>query len=268
MIISPSATEVHVWHGRNPPTGAPEADPAPADLAVLPAAQRARCGQINRSEERARFARTRAAAYRLLAGYLGTAPSVLRLSYGPCCQCGSERHGPPRIERPVTDLTFSFSSSGDDWLLAVARDHQVGVDIEQVGVDIEAVGGADVGLLAETCLTMGERRYVMAGNEPDRQAAFARCWTRKEAVLKACGVGLAVPLRSVPVMPESPGGSYVKLNCPNGFRLWAVRDLGLGREDNEPGGHGLAACWAGALAQPSAVAPASITLREAGEAGA
>lgn len=93
-----------------------------------------------------------------------------------CRRCGRP-HGRPRLgDRP--DLSLSVSHAGDRVLVAVSGAGAVGVDVE------ERARVADGGLAA-AILSPAERcRSVV----PD----LAGTWVRKEAYLKARGVGLAV----------------------------------------------------------------------------
>lgn len=224
----PEGNEVHVWHGRVTVAAAPDA----RDLAVLSAAERDRSERLRRPGDGARFAAAHAGARRLLAGYLGADPAAIRLGRTPCCKCGNTEHGRPRIDWPPTSLSHNLSHSGEHWLLAVA----VG---RPVGVDLECPRELNVDRMSAACLSPAERAYL--GSQPPQQRllVFYRCWTRKEAVLKACGVGLATRLESLEVHPEQCGTAEVRHRsgaCPD---LWAVQDL--------PGGPD----WAGAVAQPA-----------------
>jgi 4'-phosphopantetheinyl transferase len=93
--------------------------------------------------------------------------------------------------------------------------------------------------MSQACLSAAEREYLAGQPTQHRPAVFFRCWTRKEAVLKACGVGLATKLEELDVHPELPGAAEVAHSsgtCPD---RWTVQDL--------PGGPD----WAGAVAQPA-----------------
>ncbi len=207
-----AAGEIHVWHGRV--TGERASD----DVAVLSDAERARSERLLRPGDRARFVASHAAQRRLLARYLGTDPAAIRFGRSVCCGCGSSEHGRPSIEWPSAGLSHNLSHSGEHWLLAVAVGGPVGVDIE-CHRDIE------IDRMAEACLTESERVYL--NDQPDelRKQAFFRCWTRKEAVLKACGVGLATSLASLEVHPERSGAvevRHISGTCPG---RWLAQDL-------------------------------------------
>ncbi len=229
--------EVHVWHGvlaADSPKGEPATVPA-EDLAVLSREERDRSARLIRASDGARFVAAHAAARRVLGSYLGADPAAIRLGRTPCCRCGSAKHGRPTVEWPVTALSHNLSHSGRHWLLAVALGRPV-------GVDIECHRSLDVARMSQACLTESENVHLM-GLPPDAQLPmFFRCWTRKEAVLKACGVGLAGSMSTVEVQPQHGACALVRHvsgNCPD---TWLTQDL--------PGGTD----WSAAVAQPSELA--------------
>ena len=143
------------------------------------------------SEEAVRAARFHLAADRrrfiagrgLLRGLLGTTlnrpPGHLVFDYGP--------HGKPILTGDDSHLRFNFSRSGDIALVALAFGRDVGVDIERIRPDLDAAS------LAAHILPAAEADAVLA-LPPDAQPdAFFRAWVRREAYLKALGVGFSAP---------------------------------------------------------------------------
>lgn len=237
------ANEVHVWHGIVDQARDRSYGPSTGDLAYLSAGERARCLTFARPVDQRRFAAAHAGVRRILAGYLDAAAPLIRFGRVPCCRCGDTEHGPPRIDWPQTDITFSLSHAGDHWLLAVTRGRRV-------GVDVELASGADIALLARTCLSAAELGYLGAHHGTRRDAVFYTCWTRKEAVLKACGIGLAVPPSSVEVAPARSPRAQVTFACAAGPREWAVDDLARPQDSRQQPAPGSLAQWFGAIAQP------------------
>jgi 4'-phosphopantetheinyl transferase len=229
QIIDPGplAGEVHIWHGR---ISRPAAS---ADFAVLSDAERARAARFVRPDDRIRFVVAHAAQRRLLARYLGTDPAAIRFGRSVCCKCGSGEHGRPVVEWPVSGLDHNLSGSGGHWLLAVAAGGPV-------GVDIECHRGIDHDRMAEACLTEAERRYLRDQPPQRQEQVFYRCWTRKEAVLKACGVGLAAKLTGLEVHPAQAGPVEVHHSSGSCPGTWLVQDV-AGTAD-----------WSAAAAQPAA----------------
>ncbi len=107
----------------------------------------------------------------VLSVYLGEEPVFER---GP--------HGKPGVRGHA--LEFSFSRSGEVALVAVAQDHPVGVDVERIRV------GRPVERIARRMFAEDEIAALESLSPPARAAAFHRCWTGKEAYVKALGTGL------------------------------------------------------------------------------
>ena len=131
--------------------------------------------------DRRRFVVARGVLRTLLGRYAGVAPERLRFAYGP--------YGKPILagfwdERP----RFNLSHSGGLAAIAIAAGADVGVDVECLRPlpDLER--------MAERYFSRGENAALRTLAPPDRLEAFFRCWTRKEAYLKALGDGLARPL--------------------------------------------------------------------------
>lgn len=164
---------IGVWHG-----------PLGGDAAVL-----AECNAVL-SEEELRFADGLSPA--ALPGYLigramrrwvlaevtGAAPSELRFVTGSS--------GKPALMPGFGDgVDFNLSHSRTHWAIAVSRRGPVGVDIEEV---VPARRGD---LLAGWVMCERERNAFIRLHPDEKPRAFTRIWVRKEAVLKASGLGLA-----------------------------------------------------------------------------
>jgi 4'-phosphopantetheinyl transferase len=134
---------------------------------------------------------------RVLAPYLGEAPEEIELSAG--------EHGKPRLADEPERLAFNLSHSGPLALVAVARDREVGVDVERVRPE------RDLLALAERALAPEQAVAVREAAGPERPRLFYELWTRHEARLKCLGVGLAArpawpaPPVAVQALPIDPG---------------------------------------------------------------
>ena len=124
---------------------------------------------------------------RLLAGYLQQLPEAIALEYG--------EHGKPRLApgpgRVPAPLFFNLSHSGGLAFLAVGGAGEVGVDIERIR---PLRYQAD---LALSHLTAAERKPHADWSALEARPEFFRVWARKEAMLKAAGLGLSRPLDRV-----------------------------------------------------------------------
>jgi 4'-phosphopantetheinyl transferase len=136
---------------------------------------------------RRRFAVGRSKLRQILAKYVPLEPAEIDFEYSGL--------GKPRLAgaRLGCGLCFNFSNSHERALLAVARDVELGIDIERMRV-MENLAG-----LAERYFAEVEKNYILGQTAPAQTASFFHCWTRKEAFLKAFGKGLTFPLRDVTV---------------------------------------------------------------------
>lgn len=205
------------WTGaERPPPLDPAAPPivwavdldAAADGAadVLSPDERRRADAFHRPADRRRFRASRRALRLLLGAYVGARPEALAFETRP--------GGKPVLPGGPA---FSLSHTGPHLLVAVHASDAVGVDAEAV-----APGMATDGVLARV-LTARERAAVEAA--PDRDAAFARAWTLKEALLKATGEGLSRPMTSLVLdlgaVPPTLRAAPSSYPGPERWRLWA-----------------------------------------------
>jgi 4'-phosphopantetheinyl transferase len=140
-------------------------------------------GQADRyrfDRDRLRFVWRRALRRRLLADAIGQPARALRFTT-ECVHCGDLIHGKPRLAA-VGNLNFSAAQAGSITALALAR-APCGLDVVDATRDPSFIVG--------NALTPGETQGLPA-DEPARSHALALLWARKEACLKACGLGLAV----------------------------------------------------------------------------
>lgn len=149
-------------------------------LPLLDHGERERAGRFRFERDRARYIASHAAVRIVLGEWVGMPPAGLRFHPG--------QHGKPALDGGPH---FNLTHAEDLALLAVAS-APVGVDVERIS---DFAGLEEV---ARHCFTATESR-VMAAGEAARTELFFRCWTRKEAYLKAVGGGLGIPLRTVEV---------------------------------------------------------------------
>ena len=90
---------------------------------------------------------------------------------------------PIRMNGPQSGST---SRTRRSWrCVAVCRGRELGVDLERV----RPIGEAQ--RIVESYFSPGEQAEFAAIGEEDKELAFLRGWTRKEAILKGLGIGLA-----------------------------------------------------------------------------
>jgi len=154
---------------------------APGLVAVLDGHERDRLGRFRRPADRARYLAAHALVRLVLADAVGNAPAAL--VFDRTCRCG-EQHGKPVLPGGPG---FSLTHAGDLVGVAVHPGGDVGLDVEQV----RELG--DLPAMAE---------HVCSPRESAADAeAFFTLWTRKEALLKAVGTGLATPMSAITLGP-------------------------------------------------------------------
>jgi 4'-phosphopantetheinyl transferase len=147
--------------------------------ALLAVEERERAGRFHFLRDRHAFTVAKGATRQILAHYLNANPRALIFDRGS--------FGKPSLRSG--ELRFNLSHSGEFALLAVAKECEVGVDIEEVR-EIK-----EMAMLAERNFSPGESKKLRAVlDSAMRGAAFFNCWTRKEAFIKALGAGLSHPL--------------------------------------------------------------------------
>ncbi|MCL7490461.1 4'-phosphopantetheinyl transferase superfamily protein [Streptomyces sp. MCA2] len=197
---------------------APEAG-APLDVSVLDEGERGRAAALRRPADRALFAAAHTALRRLLGSCLDLPADRVPLTRLPCPGCGGP-HGRPAVAGPSgEEVHFSLSRSGGLALLGLAG--------RPIGVDIERVPGARMAEDVAASLHPSEQAELAALPRARRPAAFARCWTRKEACLKATGAGISGTSLRTLRLGTGP--------LPAGFAGWELTDVRV------PPGHA-AAC--------------------------
>lgn len=204
-----------LWLG----TAGPRLDPA--DLAILSASERNRV-HLLRDQAALSYASAHAGARRILAGHLGTHPADIRFGRTLCPDCADPAHGPPSVTWPTTRLTFNLSRCDGYWLLGIGEGRPV-------GVDLEANPRVDPDLTAPLAFTARELAHLRSSPDPlTRREVFLRCWTRKEAVVKAVGIGLAADLTRIEVHPGTPGPVLVRYGLPPGPDHWLLQEPDFG----------------------------------------
>ncbi|MFD3875200.1 4'-phosphopantetheinyl transferase family protein [Streptomyces sp. NPDC058623] len=191
----------------------------PEDASLLTATELAAAARLPR-DRRGDAIGGRAAVRRILGRLLEVPPGQIEFGRRPCPGCTEDGHGPPYVRHPGTDLWISISHTRGCGLLAVA-DHPVGVDVEHQ----RRTRSADV---APKAMTPAENAYLRAIPEPEaRNGAFLRCWTRKEATLKAVGIGIITDLSSLETLPADPGPVVIRTTVPGAPTRWETSDLPL-----------------------------------------
>jgi 4'-phosphopantetheinyl transferase len=177
-----------------------------------------RISRFHFAVDRRRFAAARGWLRKILAGYLSADPSSLSFAYS---KKEKPSLGPTHAS---SGITFNVSHSGEVVLLAFAREREIGVDVEQVRRDF------DVEAIAKRFFSAHEQQQLAALGDENRFEAFFRCWTLKEAYIKATGEGLSLPLYQFDVSLAANDCDAL-LSCrPDDSEtlLWSLREISAG----------------------------------------
>src|SRR5436190_2195168 len=121
----------------------------------------------------------------ILSNYVDRSPDKLRFgqnSYGkPFLIAADERND---------EVQFNMSHSGQIVVVAVTRGRHIGVDVEMMRPL------KDYASIATLNFTQEERAWIESVPSEYQQNAFFKSWARKEAVIKALGKGLSMPLNT------------------------------------------------------------------------
>ena len=149
---------------------------------ILNAEEITRADRFHFERDRRRFIAARAQLRLILGKYLAQDPQAITFSYG--------ERGKPHVAESVE---FNISHSEELAIVAVAHERNLGVDVEAIRTmeDIEGISRR----------FFSARENVALFNIPvdEQSEAFFRCWTLKEAYIKAIGDGLAYPTESFDV---------------------------------------------------------------------
>jgi 4'-phosphopantetheinyl transferase len=160
---------------------------------------------------RERYVLGRGLLREILSRYCGIAAAALRFRYGT--------HGKPALAE-AAGLLFNDSHTHGAVICAVARDCEIGIDLEHIREDVDDLG------LAEQYFSAAEAAALARIPVRERQKAFLTCWTRKEAYIKARGEGLSMDLRSFEVFESVDAPVRLRIrNDPEEACRWSLMDL-------------------------------------------
>jgi 4'-phosphopantetheinyl transferase len=169
--------------------------------------------------DRGRFVAARGWLRWVLGRYLDRAPQDLRFR--------SDSGGKPALAGPGDGfLRFNVSHSGGLALVAVTAGREIGVDVERIS------GGFPGLEVAERFFARAEVDRLGSLPEELQTQAFFACWTRKEAYVKARGVGQALPLDQfeVSLAPDEPPTLRSTGVDESELRRWSLHVVDVGKE--------------------------------------
>jgi 4'-phosphopantetheinyl transferase len=205
---------IHVWvlpqQNSTSPEGARRYD---AWWNLLSTEELERASRFHFAHHASDFVANRARLRILLGAYLEQSPSELAFTYSEA--------GKPRLSSGYGEIAFNLSHTDGFALVAVTRQGRVGVDIEKMNAANDSLD------LARRYFSAHESQELYAYPNPaEQQAAFYRCWTRKEAFLKALGDGLSRPLSAFSVSCGRESAALLACDWePNAQETWQLFPL-------------------------------------------
>jgi 4'-phosphopantetheinyl transferase len=118
-----------------------------------------------------------------------------------------------------SSLRFNASHSADLALFAFTRNRNIGVDLERIRSDLA------LREIAGRFFSEAEIVALRALPAEAQIAAFFACWTRKEALIKAHGSGLSLPLHKFAVSLDTPARLLQTDFDPNALSQWTLHEL-------------------------------------------
>lgn len=178
---------------------------------TLSADEKERAARFHFEADKNRFIVAHGALRKILGRYLQCDPSELTFSVN--------QYGKPALVNSA--LEFNLSHSGDLALVAVTQGRKIGVDVERVRQGISSH------VIAQQYFSKSEVAELQSLPIEQRVAAFFICWTRKEAYIKAQGLGLALPLESfdVSLTPNQPAVLRETRPDTHESARWTLRSL-------------------------------------------
>ena len=174
--------------------------------------ERERADRFHFERHRSRFAVCRGTLRKILGRYLDIGPGRVDFEYGA--------KGKPALNPAVhpRGLFFNLAHSRHLALFAVSRRRPLGIDLEY---QREMPRAQD---LARRFFSPREHAWIMEMPQQKRQEGFYRCWTRKEAFIKAIGSGFAFPLDrfTVSLDPDSPPRLVRVEGSPEATSSWSM----------------------------------------------
>ncbi len=205
-----SENQVHVWRVFLHAPG----EVRDSMVRVLSEEESIRASRFFFERDRQRWIIARGVLRMLLARYLHLQPEQLLFV--------TNEHGKPTLAPShESKLAFNLSHSGDIALYALTCWREVGVDVEYMK------DGIEFDKLARVSFSPNERAVLRSLPGEAKREAFYRCWTRKEAYIKARGRGLSLPLHlfDVSLLPGEPAALLASREDLREVKRWTFQNL-------------------------------------------
>lgn len=164
---------LHVWHAN--------LDRHCHTTSTLTDDETKRADRFHFERDRNRFIAARATLRNVLSRYVDANESDIRFE---CNQFGK----PALADETSHDIRFNVTHSSHLMLIAITHGRDVGIDVERIDDDRSDPE------IARRFFSPNEYTTLMNLPAEQQTEAFFDCWTRKEAFVKAHGLGLSMPL--------------------------------------------------------------------------
>lgn len=180
-------------------------------FALLDPSEQQRAKRFYRPCDQQHFTVARGVLRCLLGAYTGQPPETLKFAY--------LLHGKPVLQEHT--VQFNVSHSHGQALYAFATQARLGVDLEYEDRAVEWPA------LSERFFARAEHQAILGCSPEDQKAAFFRCWTRKEAYVKAHGDGLLRGLQQFEVSVGEQAKLLADHDAPEQCQSWQMQGLHL-----------------------------------------
>ena len=180
---------VHVWYTLTPKVL--ENDLRARYLGLLTPEERRRHDRFLQEKDRCQFLLGKVLVRTALSRYYPQAPQAWTFA--------TNRFGKPVVANALAGRIPRFNLSHTEGLVAcvLARDFEVGIDVENVGRSVNLD-------IARRFFAPAEVAYLEKAAEDEQQRIFFLFWTLKEAYVKARGMGLSLPLEQFAFWLDTP----------------------------------------------------------------
>ena len=180
-----------------------------------------RANRFHFETDRQHFIVARGYLRMLISRYQEIPPAEIKFSYGA--------HGKPQLVTPTAQVhpfNFNLAHSGGLALYAFTRVGEVGVDVELIRPDFTGDDIAQRYFSPAECACLNELSAEL------RHKAFFNCWTRKEAFIKAIGIGLSLPLNQfdVALSPAEPAELLRTKWDESEAARWSLKAIDVGSD--------------------------------------
>lgn len=206
--------EIHIWRSHI----------QKCDLAVLKpilaSDETTRAERFYFAKDRDAYIACRGTLRSLLGKYLNLPPSLLKFHYSSYGKPSLAEQDNKIVRKPIQ---FNLSHSNEFSLFGFTLDREIGIDVEFIRPKVVEEE------IAERFFSPLETQALRSLPHEQQVEAFFRCWTRKEAFIKARGDGLSLPLDQFDVTlgPDEPAALLRTAFDPEEASRWSLYHLNV-----------------------------------------